>query len=106
MYTIFDTTLTLGRILAEEIHETPGKILVGDDRDATTRPLPGPSETLAEDTCRATARPTSAKIPPLFPCSCQLRKPGEHLRGNVRPLDRLSKHLRGGMQIFVKIMNT
>ena len=27
--------------LAEEIHETPGKILAGDDSDAAARPLPG-----------------------------------------------------------------
>ena len=37
-------TTILGEILAEEIHETPGKILVGDDRDATTRPLPRPRQ--------------------------------------------------------------
>ena len=29
---------------------------------------------------------------------------GEHLRGDVRPLGQLSKHLRGGMQIFVKTL--
>ena len=34
----------LGKILAEEIHETPGKILAGDDYDATARPLPGPRQ--------------------------------------------------------------
>ena len=34
----------LGKILAEEIHDTPGKILAGDDRDATARPLPGPRQ--------------------------------------------------------------
>ena len=28
---------------------------------------------------------------------------GEHLRGNVRLPGQLSKHLRGGMQIFMKI---
>ena len=31
--------MILSKILAEEIHKTPGKILAGDDRDATTRPL-------------------------------------------------------------------
>ena len=30
----------LGKILAKEIHETPSKILSGDDRGATARPLP------------------------------------------------------------------
>ena len=33
-------TVTLGGILAEEIHETPGKILARDDPDTTARPLP------------------------------------------------------------------
>ena len=32
--------MTLGGILAEEIHKTAGKILAGDDHDATARPLP------------------------------------------------------------------
>ena len=41
-------TTILGKILAEEIHETPGKILVGDDRSATARPLSGPRQ----DPCR------------------------------------------------------
>ena len=96
-------TTILGKILAEEIHETSGKILVGDDRDATARPLAGgPGKTLAEDIRGAAARPTSAKSPPSFPCSCQPSQLGEHLHGDVRPLDRLSKHLHGGMQIFVK----
>ena len=35
-------TATLGGILAEEIHKTPGKRLAGDDCNATARPLPGP----------------------------------------------------------------
>ena len=29
---------------------------------------------------------------------------GEHLRGDVRPLGQLSKHLHGGMQIFMKTL--
>ena len=37
-------TTTLGGILAEEIHETPGKTLVGDDHDAMARPSPGPQQ--------------------------------------------------------------
>ena len=41
-------TATLGGILAEEIHETPGKRLAGDDCNATARPLPGPRQ----DPCR------------------------------------------------------
>ena len=33
-------TATLGGILAEEIHKTPGKRLAGDDCNAVARPLP------------------------------------------------------------------
>ena len=57
-----------------------------------------------EDTRGATARPTSAKTPPPFPYSCQLNQLGRHLRGDARPPGQLSKHLRGGMQIFVKTL--
>ena len=45
-------TTILGKILAEEIHETSGKILAGDDRDVTARPLPGPRQ----DPCRGHQR--------------------------------------------------
>ena len=41
-------TATIGGILAEEIHKTPGKRLAGDDYNATARPLPGPRQ----DPCR------------------------------------------------------
>ena len=41
-------TTTLGGILAEVIHKTPGKRLAGDDCNATARPLPGPQQ----DPCR------------------------------------------------------
>ena len=44
--------MILGEILAEEIHETPGKILAGDDHDAMARPLPG----LRQDPCRGHLR--------------------------------------------------
>ena len=37
-------TETLGGILAEEIHKTPGKRLAGDDCNATARPLPAPQQ--------------------------------------------------------------
>ena len=46
--------------------------------------------------------PHLAKPPPLLPYSYQLDQMGRHLRGSARPLHQLSKHLRGGMQIFVK----
>ena len=45
-------TTTLGGILAEEIHKTPSKTLVGDDSNTTTRPLPGPRQ----DPCRGHQR--------------------------------------------------
>ena len=64
-------TTILGKILAEEIHETPGKILAGDDRDATARPLPGARQDPSRDSRGATAKPTSAKTPPPFPYSYQ-----------------------------------
>src|SRR4051812_29392337 len=41
-------TATLGGILAEEIHKTPGKRLAGDDCNARARPLTGPRQ----DPCR------------------------------------------------------
>ena len=96
--------MILGKILAEEIHETSGKILAGDDRDVTAGSLSGPRQDPRRGRQQATARPTSAKTPPPFPCSCQLNQLGEHLHGDVRPLDRLGKHLHGGMQIFEKTL--
>ena len=45
-------TATLGGILAEEIHKTPGKTLAGDDCNATARPLPSPRQ----DPCRGHQR--------------------------------------------------
>ena len=55
--------MILEEILAEEIHETPGKTLAGEDRDAAARPLPGRGKTLAEDTYGTAARPASAQQP-------------------------------------------
>ena len=37
-------TATLGGILAEEIQETPGKTLAGDNCNVMARPLPGPRQ--------------------------------------------------------------
>ena len=37
-------TATLGGILAEEIHKTPGKTLAGDNCNTTAAPLPGPRQ--------------------------------------------------------------
>ena len=70
-----------------------GKTLVGP-----------PGKTLAKGVSGATARPAPTKSPPPFTCSCQPNQLGRHLRGDGRPLRQLSKHLRGGMQIFVKTL--
>ena len=87
--------MILGEILAEEIHETSGKILVEDNRDVAARPLSGPWQ----DPCQGRQRGCGqARI-----CQDSTTVP-MHLRGNVQPLDQLSKHLRGGMQIFVKTL--
>ena len=90
-------TATLGGILSEEIHKTPGKRLAGDDCDATARPLP-------RGASRATARPAPAKAPPPFACSCPPNQLGRHLRGNMQLPGQISKHLHGGMQIFMKAL--
>ena len=63
-------TATLGGILAEEIHKTPGKTLAGDNCNAIAAPLPGPGKTLAEGISRATTRSAPAKTPPSSPSSC------------------------------------
>ena len=63
--------MNLGEILAEEDHKTPGKILAGDDRNATARPLLVPGKALAEDIRGAIARPVPGKFPLALPCSCQ-----------------------------------
>ena len=61
-----------------------------------------PGKALAKDAGKATAKPTSTKLPPLFACSCQPNQLGGHLRGNMQLPGQLIKCLRGGMQIFVK----
>ena len=88
--------MILGKILAEEGHQTPGKVLAGDD-NAPRQALPGttarhdktlagpPGKALTEDASRATARPMLAKTPPLFACSCRPNQLGRHLRGNMQP---------------------
>ena len=61
---------TLGGILAEEIHKTPGKRLAGDDCNATANPCRAPGKALVEGVSGATARPASTKTPPPSPSSC------------------------------------
>ena len=97
-------TATHGWILAEEIHKTPGKRLVGTTATPRQDPCRAPEKTLAEDISRATARPASVKTPPPFACSCQPNQLGRHLRGNMQLPGQLNRRLRGGMQIFVKTL--
>ena len=94
--------MTLGKILAEENHKTPGKILAGDDSTPRQDPCRAPGKALAEDASGATARPAPAKSPPPFACSCQPNQPGRHLRGNMQLPGQLITRLCGGMQIFVE----
>ena len=57
--------MTLNKIIAEETHKIPGKILAGHDS------APRPGKTLAKGVSGATARPAPTKSPPRFTCSCQ-----------------------------------
>ena len=66
----------------------PAKALPGMTAGATARPLPGPWQGPCQGSLHATIRPTPTKPPPPFAYSC-------------RP-NQLSRHLRGGMKIFVK----
>ena len=63
-----------------------------------------PGKALAKGASRTTSRLAPAKSPPPFACSCQLNQLGWHLRGNMQLPDQISKHMRGGMQIFVKTL--
>ena len=97
-------TKILGKILAKDTHETTGKTLAGDVHDATARPLPGPRQ----DSCRRHPRGRSqahvCQDSTAVPMQLPAHQLGEHLRGDVRPLGQLSKHLRGGMQISMKTL--
>ena len=62
--------MILCKILAEESHETPGKILAGDDCAPRQDPCRAPGKALAEDASRATARSAPTKTPPPSPSSC------------------------------------
>ena len=63
-----------------------------------------PGKALAKDISGATARPARAKFLPPFACSCQPDPVGWHLHGNMQLPDQISKHMCGGMQIFVKTL--
>ena len=63
--------MILGKILAQEIHETPARSLPGTTaRHGETLAGP-PGKALTKDASRATAKPAPTKFPPPFTCSCQ-----------------------------------
>ena len=94
----------LSKILAKDTHETPGKVLAGDDRDATARPLLRPRQDPCRGHLRGHGQVHVCQDSTAVPIQLPAHQLGEHLRGDVRPLGQLSKHLRGGMQIFVKTL--
>ena len=96
--------MILGKILAKEGHQTPGKILAGDDCAPWKDSCRAPGKALAEDISGATARPAPAKFPPPLACSCQPDQLGRHLRGYMQLPGQISGRLCGGMRIFVKTL--
>ena len=94
----------LGKILAEEGYQTPGKTLAGDDSAPRQDPCRATRQDPSRGDSRATARPAPTTSPPSFACSCQPNQLGRHLRGNMWLPSQFSKHRRGGMQIFVKTL--
>ena len=70
-------TTILGETLAKEIHETPGKILAGDDRVPQRDPCRALGKILAEDARGATARPASAKDSTAAPIQLPARPAGQ-----------------------------
>ena len=92
--------MSLGEILAEGIHKTPGKIIAGDDRGATARPLPRPRQR----PCRGHPRGHSQARTRQVSTTAPMQLPGRRLRVDMWLLGQLSARLRGGMQIFVKAL--
>ena len=95
---------TLGRILAEEIHKTPSKTLAGDDSNATTRHLPGrrqdPCQGHQQGHCQAHISQDSTAVRMQLPAQPAGQAPvWQHAASRTN-----HKHLRGGMQIFMKVL--
>ena len=88
---------TPGKTLVGDGRETPGRILAGDARETPATLVPG-----------ASPGPWLGPRPPMFRCpsAIPMRQParelGKHLHGSLQLLGQLVKHLRGGMQTFVK----
>ena len=99
--------MTLDKILAEETHKTPGKILAGYDRNATARPLPGPRQGPCQGHPRGHSQ-AHVYQGPAAPWPFRRSQPayqlGAHLDGSIKLLGQPGKHLRGGMQIFMKTL--
>ena len=96
--------MNLGKILAEETHKTPGKILAGDDSNATARPLPGPRQSPCRGRPRGHSRARTHRASATAPMQLPAHQLGRRLRVGMRLLGQLSACLRGGMQIFVKAL--
>ena len=92
------------RSLPRKSTRPPARSLPGMTAMSRKDPCRDHGKTLAKDISGATARRAPAKAPPPFPCSCQPSELGAYLCGDVRPLGQLSKHLCGGLQIFMKTL--
>ena len=105
------------RLFAEDAHEAPARLLAEDAHEAPARLLPkiptrprqdscrgrpqGPDKTLARNISKTAARPCRPVTAPAQRPTHQLSK---YPRGSTWLLNQLVKHLRGGMQIFVKTL--
>ena len=77
--------------------KTPGRILAGDARETPERPLLG-----ASAGPRLGPPPLTLCCPAATLTRLSAHQLGERLHGSMQLLGQLVKHLRGGMQIFVK----
>ena len=76
-----------GRSLPRKSTKPPARSLPGTTAMLRQDPCRDPGKTLAEDISWAMTRPASTKTPPPFPCRYRLSELGEHLHGDVWPLD-------------------
>ena len=95
---------TSARSLPRKLHKTPGKILVGDDRNTTARPLPGPRQGPCRVHPRGHSQARTCQVSATAPMQLPAHQLGRHLRVGTRLLGQLSACLRGGMQIFMEAL--
>ena len=95
-------TTILGKILSKDTQETAGTTFVGDDQDVTARPVSGPRQDSCQKHPWGYSQAHVCQDSITVPMQLSAHQLGRRLRGDVRPLGRLGKHLRGGMQIFMK----